>query len=197
MFYKSIRAFSIACTMLAGSAFAQENYPCAYESCNRTTGDFLETPACEGCGNKHSFTYIKMGAGHVNTAATGFGPALGIGRRYERGDFAIDISINLAGNNKNLYYSIPKMMYLRYLTPCETNSLYYGGGLSFGGMASKSKSKNFVGLMGELALGYEMNRDQAIRTFVELDVSQGIIPFNYNHKLSYNPALSLAFGVGF
>lgn len=194
MLFRSIRAFSIACTMLVGSAFAQENNSCAYESCNRVE-DIYEYSNCNGCGDKHSFNYLKMGAGYVNNCSTGFGPLLGIGRRYERGNSAIDVSINFAGNNKNIYYSIPKIMHLRYITPSESSSLYFGGGLSLGGVAGKSRG--FVGLMGEIALGYEMNRDQAIRTFVEFDFSQGMLPFHYKHKLAYNPVLSLAFGVGF
>jgi hypothetical protein len=160
-----------------------------------------------------SFTYVKLGAGFTRAKSIEkrgegeikskhtkwsyeFGPAIGIGRRFTLDSSAVDLSINWLGNNHAGYFACPKIMYLQYLSPYSSSSLYYGGGLSLGCIASKGLK--FSGLQGEVAVGYEMNRHSNIRTFIELNASHGILAFDSKYKNdSFAPAVSLTFGVGF
>lgn len=146
---------------------------------------------------KENFTYIKLGAAAIRMRDfVDFGPAIGIGRRFGHGSSAIDISVNWAGENDLHYFSLPKIMYLRQFSPYSTSSFYLGAGLSYGSMGEHRYQ--FSGLIGEAAIGYEMFRDQNIRTFVELDVSYGLLPFKSKYNCRDNmPAVALTFGVGF
>jgi hypothetical protein len=173
---KKLNVLFVTCVLfLSANAFAEEGQ---YECSNNPTS------------YDNSFTYVKLGAGVQKQV----GPAIGIGRRFGMDDAAVDLSINWMGSHKSGYFSCPKVMYLRYLNPYSPNSLYYGAGLSLG--SSGSKNMNFAGLQGELTVGYEMHRCSKFRTFVSLDVSQGIVAFRSKDN-RFAPAAALTFGVGF
>lgn len=178
MLHKLNILFTSFILCISANTFAEQG-ECQYES---------PESACVSCDN--SFSYVKLGGGVQKRV----GPAIGIGRRFGIDDTAVDISINWFGSDKSGYFSCPKVMYLRYLTPDQSKSLYFGAGLSLG--SSGSKNIKFAGLLGEVSAGYEMHRSSKFRTFVSLDVSQGIIAFKSKDN-KFAPAASLTFGVGF
>lgn len=141
------------------------------------------------------FTYVKLGGG-----APTFGrgnevcPAIGIGRRYEFQASAVDISMNYTGDERLYSYSIPRIMYLRYMDPFQDDSLYLGGGLSWGGI--HGFGTKFQGILGELSAGYEFQRRSPIRTFAELTLSQGVLN-TYNKGRFPSPVLILSAGIGY
>lgn len=154
-----------------------------------------------GCSSSHCFsayTYFKLGGGVLSADYwKNPAPAIGVGRRYEWNGKAVDISINgsLSENNGH-YYSLPKMMYLHYLTPDSNHSPYLAGGLSWGEVTIKHKDRRFQGIFGEFAIGYEFHRLSPIHTFIQLDISQGFIAHNKRGSTPA-PAIALTAGAGF
>lgn len=150
-------------------------------------------PYQENCVTGDSFNYLKLGAGGTKN---GVGPTIGIGRRFALEGSALDISANWTGGSEANYFSLPKMMYLKYLNPGSPSSFYVGGGLSLGRIASKDYK--FSGLLAEAAVGYEMQRDEKFKLFAELDFSHGIVPFNCKeHHNGFCPAVAFTIGAGF
>jgi hypothetical protein len=145
-----------------------------------------------------AYTYFKIGGGVLSVKDWKDPmPAIGVGRRFEWGTKAVDISANysIAGKHGH-YFSIPKIMYLQYLTPYADCSPYLEGGLSWGELHNKRKDQKFQGVFGELAVGYEFHRHSPIRTFIQLDLSQGLLA-NNKHGSTPAPALALSAGIGF
>lgn len=145
-----------------------------------------------------AYTYFKLG-GSVLTAKEwkDLMPAIGVGRRYEWTGKAVDISANYAANgHSGHYFSIPKIMYLQYLTPQSNCSPYLGGGLSWGEVRDKHEDHKFQGIFAEFAVGYEFQRQSPIRTFVQLDLSQGLLAHNKRGSTPA-PTLALTAGIGF
>lgn len=190
MYKKLIYLTIFASSTLMGNVFAQD---CQCGSYNYNQTEEESCPEVDECDQ--DYNYIKMGGG-ITGRKGDISPTVTFGKRFDRGDSAIDLSINFIGNNRRIFYALPKILYLVYLSPEADTSLYCGAGLSFGGTTGSSKTK-FTGIQGELAVGYEFSRTKHIRTFVELNATQGIIPFNTKHKFAVNPAASLGFGIGF
>lgn len=152
-------------------------------------------PSCTTVGM--GFNYIKLGGGFLpNGSDYTAGPSMGLGRRFQFGSKAVDISFNWTAASRNYYLSLPKIMHLHYFTPNSDASIYVGGGLSYGITRNRGKRKNFNGIAGELAVGYEFHRCSPLRTFAELNLSQGLLPLSSNHQISA-PTFSFALGVGF
>lgn len=145
------------------------------------------------CIYEENYDYLKLGAGWVDD---GIGPSIGIGRRFAIPGSAVDISFNFMGNDKCMYYSVPKMSYLRYLTPYSPSSFYLGGGLGIGKI--KSKQYKFSGLLADVIAGIEMHRFTKVKFFAEINLNHGIISFKSKHKLRrFSPAIGFAMGAGF
>jgi hypothetical protein len=144
--------------------------------------------------NTDKFYQIKMGAGLARTGTTQTTiPVLSIGKRYELGDSAIEVSgawgdHTTTNGSKATYYSLPKVMYLGFLEPNSRHSYYYGGGLSWGRVklrepvnynknynAYEYKGSHFSGIFAEGTAGYELHRTTALRTMIELNLSQPMI----------------------
>lgn len=74
---------------------------------------------------------------------------------------------------------MPKANYYYYVSSASNSSLYVGGGAAWGGVMSRETATRdevkFVGLIPNLALGYEFNRAGTLRSFVQFDVSQPAI----------------------
>jgi hypothetical protein len=130
-----------------------------------------------------SFTYLRMGVTDTvpTTNSVHIVPGLGVGHRISTGDGAVDVSANYTrgqwakGENASTYfYTLPKASYLHYLSPAKHSSLYAGAGLAFGGLRNKDGAE-FTGLIPSATVGYEMNRNADVRSFVQLDVSQPAI----------------------
>ncbi|MCB1113096.1 MAG: hypothetical protein H7A37_00925 [Chlamydiales bacterium] len=155
------------------------------------------------CYEKEYFNYVKLGGAELTVGQEDdLTPAVGIGRRYECGETAIDISINFSTEEHQHSYivTVPRIMYLVYTDPAANASCYYGAGLSYLIQQSRDDedeiTRKFEGIGGELAIGLEMQRNSPFRSFIELNLSQPIVPTN--KKGSYpSPSLMATFGVGF
>lgn len=153
-----------------------------------------------------SFGYIRMGVSddqasdHVVEQAV---PGIGLGYRFESGFSAVDVSAsyNYRTNSSDLVktktfqYTLPKANYFFIATPASNNSFYAGAGAAWGGLSTRDGGE-FHGLIPNVAVGYEMNRNSAWRSFVQLDVSQLVIATNQAQDL---PGLfaELSVGAGF
>lgn len=148
--------------------------------------------------------YIKIGGGAVSIGQTdGYIPMVGIGRRYECPECAIDYSAiigynkGMGGSNHSLiYYSIPKIVCLKFADPRANSSFYYGAGMSWSGIVNNHIHQYFHGVSGEITIGYETQRLACMRSFVQLDASQPILAAVRKGKFP-SPALQLTFGLGF
>jgi hypothetical protein len=142
-----------------------------------------------------SLFYVRLGYGGLLGGASHGGPAMGIGVRRELDAFAIDVSFfNVQGQSHYSHYaanrgstgSYLKLAALRYKDRTTNATMYYGGGLSWGGVSASKGDKYFngSGLQGELSAGYEMLRASNIRMFVQTDVA---LPFYSATSVTYKP----------
>lgn len=137
----------------------------------------------------HHFYELKLGGGYAQTGKTGAAiPYVSIGDRFDIGDAAIELAMGW-GEHKDdehsiTYFSLPKITYLQFYSPTHRNSLYYGGGVSWSSIKNNKQrhwynynepQDYFRGIFAEGVLGYELNHDQAIRTMLELNVSQPVL----------------------
>lgn len=154
---------------------------------------------------RKSFGYIRMGVSESELPKDSLQmlPGLGLGYRLASGPSAIDISASFnrrdfrtdEGKQHTFVYTLPKANYLYYVSPDRNNSFYAGGGLAWGGVRTKDE-REFHGLIPNLALGYEMGRNAAWRSFAQLDVSQPAIAASQKGDLPKAYA-ELSLGAGF
>jgi hypothetical protein len=166
----------------------------------------LEVVAVEKMAENHSFTYVRMGLSDSNPIReVQTLPGLGLGYRYSIADGAIDVSANYTretskGSFDNYFYTVPKVSYLHYVSPVSEQSFYLGAGLAYGAL-KKSDGASFQGVVPSASVGYEMNRNSAVRSFVQLDVSQPTMRINnwndYAVKDLPAPVAEASFGLGF
>jgi hypothetical protein len=148
---------------------------------------------------KQSFGYLKMGVSDSNLqyAKIEMIPGFGLGYRIISGSSAFDISAAFnrrdvtteEGRERSYLYTLPKANYLYYL-----KSFYAGAGAAWGGV--KTGGDNFVGLIANGVIGYELNRYGTLRSFVQLDVSQAAIAAVKKGALP-KPFAELSVGAGF
>jgi uncharacterized protein DUF481 len=157
--------------------------------------------------DNESFLYLKMSAS--DSQFNDFDqvkvvPGLGLGYRLASGSSALDVSASYNYRNvrddegtkqQTYFYTLPKANYLYYTTPASDHSFYAGAGLAWGGMKTQD-SKEFMGLIPNAAIGYEISRKSAVRTFVQLDVSQPAIAATQKGSLP-GPFAELSIGAGF
>ncbi len=155
---------------------------------------------------KRSFGYLRMALSDSQLPKPNdlqIVPGLGVGYRLASGSSAIDISASYnqreyreaAGKQLTYAYTLPKVNYFYYTNPLSNTSLYAGGGLAVGGMKTKD-DREFLGFIPNLALGLELNRNAAWRTFVQFDVSQPAIAAIQKGNLA-GPFAELSLGAGF
>lgn len=152
-----------------------------------------------------SFGYLRMGVSdsQLPTDSKRLIPGIGLGYRLASGPSAIDISAAYNrretrtedGKEETYTYILPKANYLYYLTAKSNNSLYAGGGLAWGGLKTKEQDE-FHGIIPNLSLGYEMNRNAAWHSFIQFDVSQPAIAVSQKGDLPKAFA-ELSLGAGF
>lgn len=175
---------------------------------------------------KTKSNYIKLGYGIISTRRSIDGykkkrlsdaPVIAVGRRYFYDGDAIDISASFGfkkdGGVNAYYYTLPKVLYLKYLSSDQPNSLYLGAGASWNGVKTavsvlreerwgneiytfkSEESNNFQGIALEAVLGYEMARTRDFRSFVELNIGQPLISA-YKKNGNPGPSIQLFFGIG-
>lgn len=152
-----------------------------------------------------SFGYLRMGVSdsQLPTSSKQMLPGLGLGYRLASGASALDLSASFnrretrsdEGKSRTYIYTLPKANYLYYITPASNNSLYAGGGAAWGGVKTK-EGREFHGLIPNVALGYEMNRNATLHSFVQLDVSQPAIAASQRGNLPKTYA-EVTLGAGF
>ena len=166
-------------------------------------------PIEEKASPKKSFTYLRMGVSDSQPVDTidsvKVVPGIGIGYRLNAGASAIDVSASYnlryttSGEERQgtYFYTLPKANYLYYTTPAKDNSFYVGGGAAWGGLKTKD-NREFMGLIPNAAVGYEINRKATIRTFIQLDVSQpALAAVKGDNGLFPGPFAELSVGAGF
>jgi len=172
-----------------------------------------------------SFGYARLGYASLLGAGGSHLPAFGFGYRAELDSFALDVSfLNQQLPTYNAVYGAPggfagsfiKLEALHFARPRSNDSMYCGGGLSWGATsgggsstASSYSSWNGSGLQGELTAGYEMPRATELRLFFQADAT---LPFYYTHGQTvtytasrtttvttgsrYNPSITVSVGIG-
>lgn len=138
-----------------------------------------------------SLWYARIGGGLVLGGSGNTGPAFGCGYRYELDSVGIDISFfNLTYSSQesapdaygyttsepSFSGSWARLVGYYFMTPKESASLYFGGGLSWGGSSVMDGDYRYggSGIQGELSAGFEVLRASTLRLFVQIDAT---LPF--------------------
>lgn len=186
-------------TLATALGFAQEAIPEVLPN----IAQIQTTPALPSIKEKvtpnKSFGYLRMGVSDSNLQTTSIEmiPGFGLGYRIVSGSSAFDISgsfnrretITDEGKERTYLYTVPKVNYLYYV-----DNFYAGAGAAWGGV--KTQDTNFVGIIPNVAVGYELNRTGTLRSFVQLDVSQPAIAAVKDGALPKAFA-EISFGAGF
>ena len=119
--------------------------------------------------------------------------------------------------SKSFYITAPKVSYIRYLSSNPKNAPYAGLGGSWIFMAAEKETEirlenqeeeeyfvtssfetveRFNGLAGSAVVGYEMNRNSRIRSFIQLEATQGLLAASKKGDLP-KPIIELSLGLGF
>lgn len=154
---------------------------------------------------RKSFGYLRMGVSDSELPADTVQmlPGLGLGYRIVSGPSAFDVSASFnrrdirsdEGKQRTYQYTLPKANYLYYVTGERNSSFYAGGGLAWGGVKTKDE-REFHGLIPNVSLGYELNRNSTLRSFVQFDVSQPVIAASQKGDLP-NAFAEFSLGAGF
>lgn len=148
---------------------------------------------------KQSHLYLRLNVTEPNPGnRRPIVPGLGLGYRKVSGSSALDFSAGYSQrrhHGKTEYITLPKMSYLYYFAPIETQSLYIGPGIAYGRIKNKGKSR-FEGFIPSATLGYEITRRSNMLTFLQLDMSVPVLGTKMRGPL---PGLiaEFAFGAGF
>jgi hypothetical protein len=175
----------------------------------------------------HRFMYARLGYGAIAGDRSYGTSSMGFGYRFESESLGLDVAFLNFQTGGTGYdsanataWSLLKLQGLYFLSPATTARGYVGGGLSWGGIGfgsgehdygalSYSTSWNGSGLQGEMTVGYELPRANALRVFVE---ANAVLPLykvgsqTYTHSRGgastttaqsrYAPSLIASVGVG-
>ncbi len=151
----------------------------------------------ETASPKLGFCYVRFVTAESMNAVL---PGLGIGYRRLAGNGAADISVSGIGiaekKTGKIFWTAPKASYIHYLQPDKKRSFYVGGGLAWGGLESRSRSSNFIGIIPSLTSGYEFVRKSSILGFAELNLSQPAVAVYRKGEFPL-PIMELTVGIGF
>ncbi|MBN1971775.1 MAG: hypothetical protein JXR48_14780 [Candidatus Delongbacteria bacterium] len=156
-----------------------------------------------------NFKYAKLGVSTISHDKSATDIHFGFGYRAELDEFAVDVSIfNMLFSQAKDDYEWDgewiRLALIYYFDSLNSNSLYIGGGLSYG--ASKILEEHYfddvdeikTGMRGNVLFGYEMLRVSTIRFLIE---GEAILPFyetlNYDLEYKWAPVLKLGIGIGF
>ncbi len=163
----------------------------------------------DGKMDRNWFGYMRMGIAESRpTDAAQVLPGLGLGVRYALPVGALDLSASYTGVDAfaeeatSYFYTLPRLSYLYYMTPTKQTSFFGGAGLAYGGLKGKGDA-SFSGIVPSVSVGYEMNRLENWRSFVQLDVSQPAFatlaerPFAKVASASLGPIVEFSLGFGY
>lgn len=155
---------------------------------------------------KSPLYYLKLGAvtipGNVGIAL----PTLGVGARFQKGYYGLDLSANLGSMFAMSNYISLKSIFLLYPQPIKQHQLYMGcgpglgfcshailmGGPLVGGGSMENSSFNLEGV-----LGYEFRHPPHYKTFIQFEISQPVIYIKNRAYQNYIPGIGLSVCVGF
>lgn len=158
--------------------------------------------------NHSDYYQIKLGSGVFNTSGhTTIAPVISLGKRFEMGDSALEISTSWGNNDQHdgeklSYFAFPKITYIVFHNPQANAGFFYGGGLSYSSIKksfniySNEENKKFKGIFGEGTIGYEFNRSAKICPALYVDISQPIVAES-KYGRQPGPALLLGMSVQF
>jgi hypothetical protein len=155
----------------ASAIFAQEQMPTTRELPLDVKQTFVDSQL-----KNNWFGYMRLGVSDArpNDMANVL-PGLGLGFRYGLPVGSLDLSASYTGKDAKAdgtyFYTLPRLSYLMYLSPKKEQSFYAGAGLAFAGIKNNDAT-TFHGLVPNVSVGYEMNRLQNWRSFIQVDVSQ-------------------------
>ena len=153
--------------------------------------------------NRSSLYYMKLGAVFPPGDSAYVLPVYGIGTRFQRSYYGIDLSANVATTGSINYLSL-KGLFLFYPHPEKKNQFYLGIGPGIGyyttaGLIDPYASRSHECTMATLegVIGYELRHSQRFKTFVQLEPSQPVFQLTDDHPCRYKPGVALTFGIGF
>ncbi len=157
--------------------------------------------------NSSWFSYMRLGVSDARpNEITRVLPGLGLGCRFGLPVGALDISASYTGTDVaakgRYFYTAPRISYFLYASPKKEQSFYAGPGLAYGGMKTLDDA-TFNGIIPSLSVGYEMNRLQKWRSFIQVDVSQPAFsttttkPFMHVASASLGPIAECSVGFGY
>lgn len=153
---------------------------------------------------KSSLYYLKLGASNP-PGNSGVLPTLGIGARFQKNAWGLDLSGNLNSLILINYISL-KGSFLYYPFPKKRNQFYIGMGPGIGyhvssipmGQPYGATSNQHGSLTVEGIMGYEFRHSALFKTFIQLEVSQPVLNFGEREKCqNYKPGLAISVGLGF
>jgi hypothetical protein len=186
----------------ASAIFAQEQMPTTRELPLEVKKSLVDSQT-----NSPWFGYMRLGVSDSRpNDMKNVLPGLGLGCRFGLPVGALDLSASYTGNDVradgSYFYTLPRLSYLMYLSPKKEQSFYAGAGLAYGGLQNED-AKTFNGIIPSISLGYEMNRLQNWRSFIQLDVSQPALstttekPFMHVASATLGPIAECSVGFGY
>ncbi len=179
----------------ASAIFAQEQMPTTRELPLEVKKSLVDSQT-----NRSWFSYMRLSVSNSRpNEMTSVLPGLGLGLRYNLSVGALDLSASYTGKDVkadgSYFYTLPRLSYLMYLSPKKDQSFYAGAGLAYGAMKNNdAKTENFNGIIPSVSLGYEMNRQQNWRSFIQVDVSQPALTTTFEKGKSFMQVASASLG---
>jgi len=146
-----------------------------------------------------NLAYMRLGAGNgIHTRqGIGGGPLLGAGYRAEVRDWGVDIgaSLTIPSSERNVAFTNARfaLQGMRFMTPRQVNSIYYGGGPAVGVGGG-------IGVDATGVIGYEFARDTPLRMFAQLDAVlplRAYEPIDSASPDGYMAYFGMSFGVAY
>ncbi|MBI5346808.1 MAG: hypothetical protein HZB76_06690 [Chlamydiae bacterium] len=148
---------------------------------------------------KYKTYYIRLGAngipqGNQYVAA----PSIALGKTFQEGANAIDVSSDIAVADKAYAYSAAKMLYKRYFPVQANNAMFVGIGGSFGGYKNTNylSHAEFHGILTNAVIGYVVRSGEKLQTMVNFGVGIPTIKTS-RHADSKLPVCDLSLGLGY
>jgi hypothetical protein len=190
------------CLTAASAIFAQEQMPTTRELPLEVKKSLADSQT-----NRSWFGYMRLGVSDARpNEMQNVLPGLGLGFRFGLPVGALDLSASYTGKDVradgSYFYTLPRLSYLMYLSPKKEQSFYAGAGLAYSAMKTVDQ-QTFNGITPSVSVGYEMNRLQNWRSFIQLDVSQPALvtsyekPFMQVASASLGPVAECSVGFGY